>query len=354
MADRVRYEPLSIDLDLSQPDLGHPGLPGLWDALLKLRPIRDGVLCCIDCWERKGRAEWMYLREPEGRREAVHRNPAIGSHRTSEGESDEHKALKERYARKATEIGLRVTVEARAAHGKRITDLLIEGAGKPLGCEFQLSTITAQTIRRRADIARSDGITPFWTTDSLEVPLQHRAPWSRIGKTTAARIANGTQMLVTGGVQVVESELCGRRHPRCPVTSRRPCGQLHLYTAPARGVHLDDLILGAATGRYQLRELTTRRGKNFWWMPAADLERLLDDRSGAQAPDDDAAPAGPRPVASCHYRGLRVSEQTPMNYQPTPGQCGAGQTPCGADARLYPGGWRCDEHRPSTPIWERH
>ncbi|MFF2954304.1 hypothetical protein ACFVVU_23540 [Kitasatospora sp. NPDC057965] len=29
-------------------------------------------------------------------------------------------------------------------------------------------------------------------------------------------------------------------------------------------------------------------------------------------------------------------------------RCGAGKGPCGADARLYPAGWRCPAHTPAA------
>ena len=31
-----------------------------------------------------------------------------------------------------------------------------------------------------------------------------------------------------------------------------------------------------------------------------------------------------------------------------PPTCDTGRPRCGAPARLYPAGWRCDQHRPST------
>lgn len=36
----------------------------------------------------------------------------------------------------------------------------------------------------------------------------------------------------------------------------------------------------------------------------------------------------------------------PVITPDVPGICHAGRTPCGADARLYPGGWFCGQHRP--------
>lgn len=50
-----------------------------------------------------------------------------------------------------------------------------------------------------------------------------------------------------------------------------------------------------------------------------------------------------------HQLDLRLLRPVPgFVRQPPPTQpCGAGVTPCGAEpARLYPCGWRCDDHAP--------
>lgn len=40
--------------------------------------------------------------------------------------------------------------------------------------------------------------------------------------------------------------------------------------------------------------------------------------------------------------------QPPQLRVVAPHVCEAGVTPCGKPARLYPAGWRCDEHAPRT------
>jgi hypothetical protein len=317
MSHSVWHQRLGISLNLTLPDLGHPTRPGLWEQLLDARPIGPGILRCMGrCYERNPNGpEWMYLRERDGRREAVHLNPGAEANHAGEGESDEHKAFKERICRVTERAGFEAIAEDRAKHGKRITDVLVRGAGGLLlGCEVQLSRVTAQTITRRANVARADGITPFWTTDRLEVPLDNRVPWSRVGKTTYQRIVAGTDLLVTGGVRVVEAERCGRRGPRCPVTRGRPCGRLHAYLEPARGVQLDRLVVGAAAQAYKVLEIPkTRGGANFHWLTAADLARFLDDQAGRPAPDDGGTQARPAELVPkpldfvCDYRGTRRS-----------------------------------------------
>lgn len=43
-----------------------------------------------------------------------------------------------------------------------------------------------------------------------------------------------------------------------------------------------------------------------------------------------------------------TAPQPPIVRPPTPGQCSAGQTPCGKPARFYAAGWRCDQHSPAA------
>jgi hypothetical protein len=42
------------------------------------------------------------------------------------------------------------------------------------------------------------------------------------------------------------------------------------------------------------------------------------------------------------------AEQWAANHA---GTCGAGVQPCGKTARLYPAGWRCEEHAPKATNW---
>lgn len=46
-------------------------------------------------------------------------------------------------------------------------------------------------------------------------------------------------------------------------------------------------------------------------------------------------------------RGIAI--QPPPYPKSTPYECETGNPVCGQKARLYAAGWRCDQHRPSTP-----
>lgn len=123
------------------------------------------MLQCIDSDHPAGAPPWLYLRVNEhGIREARHISGV--EHRPSAGESDEHKALKERIVRAAESGGFEAKTEQRAKHRKRQTDVVVQGNRVVLGFEPQLSPITAATVRRRSEIAIDDGITPAWMVSS--------------------------------------------------------------------------------------------------------------------------------------------------------------------------------------------
>lgn len=60
--------------------------------------------------------------------------------------------------------------------------------------------------------------------------------------------------------------------------------------------------------------------------------------------------AKPTPPPLPGQLGLELDlEPTPAaEEKPPPRTCDTGRPRCGAPARLYPAGWRCDLHRPRT------
>ncbi|MET8909497.1 hypothetical protein [Micromonospora sp. NPDC004551] len=286
MAEAVRHMRLGIDLNLSRADLGHPELPGLWQEL-RSRVIHAGELRCMGTCYRNDPdcPEWMYLKgNPDGTglRQAVHLNHSAAKNHPTAVESDKHKALKERVATVSERAGFSVEVEARSETGKRVTDVLVRGAGGlKLGHELQVSKLSVSTMKKRIQIARQDQVLPMWTTDNPAVQVEHRAPWATIPSTNAGWVRAGTELLVSGGARTAEIERCGRRDARCPVTRGRPCGQLHVYLEAARGLNLDDLVVGAASGEWRSLEQADTRGRSlYYWVTSDDLERYLNDRGG--------------------------------------------------------------------------
>jgi len=387
MAQGVFYVVRSIELNLTRDDLGHPDLPGLWDEVYPSRNLARDSLQCIQCLqEYPGCPEYMFLRIRKGKREAVHHNKNIRDHPALE--SDAHKALKNRIAVAAQKGGFKADIESRAGHGRRRTDVLIRGThGFQLGCEAQISHITAGAVRKRTAIAWQDDITLLWTTNNPKAALIDLAPWARIDKMPWHDITNAAELPVRGGVRSLAIIKCERLGEICPDKKlRRRCRGWHPKWN-ARGISLDNLIVNAAAQlevplQYQPTP-TSRRG--YWyWVTYEDRDRYLEvtrdtpvaepirergDHNGGNHEIDSKElsrvctygrnewqPTSPTlrdsgvPITGPSFRlsedsavdGLSVHRSIARR-----GHC----VICGiSGARLYPGGWRCRDHRSKTEL----
>lgn len=260
-------------LDLSQLDLGVSELPGLWEQLHG--KCKSGTLQCIDPDHPAGAPPWLYLRENEdGTREARHIN--CPEHTTS-GESDEHKALKERIAKAAESGGFEAIVEDSPKHRRRRTDVLVRGAGVEIGFEPQLSPITAATVRRRSKVATDDGITPAWMTNSRTSKVIDQAPWARIDRKPWNEYLSDTELPVRGGVRALRIEECARMGTVCPdKKAGRPCRGWHGSWSDARALErFDDLVIKAAARELVPVNVQRTAHRSVWfWVPASDLEKV--------------------------------------------------------------------------------
>lgn len=384
----IWHVPLGRKLDLTREDLGVPSIPDLWDRLRSdKRPVADRGLQCLTCKEERPHApEWMYLREhSDGAREAVHFNPSIGAH-PAKTESDEHKAYKERIATIGETAGFQVAVED-AGIGRR-TDVTVHGLGIDVGWEVQLSTITDATVRDRARTAWNAGLTPSWMTSAKQLSeLLRHAPWSLTNFTPWREIRSGKAIQIRGGARQLRMEHCSRIPGPCPVKKRGKCDSWHGQWRVANPT-LDDLVRGSASGEWVPVIVPQSRWNNRWWVRPEDRDTYAESVGGLPTEDDlrrGHAKAGHSVLSTaameriCRYgeggtfipRRRVVHDQgqsvdasavtvshpvarppkptiVPPSPEITPGRCSAGVTPCGAPARLYPAGWRCEAHRPGA------
>lgn len=383
MASSVYHVGLDLELNLTEPDLGYPEIPGLWERLrADRRPVMERQLQCMQCREaRPDCPEWMFLTERDGIRFASHHNDAIGDHPSNE--SDQHKAFKERIARAAELGGFNVEVEDRAAHGRRRTDVLVKGAGDLLvGHEVQLAYASLTSVKKRTKVARNDGITSLWTTVDSKRDFINHVPWAQTDNFPWKYISEGRNLQIRGGVRSLEMERCDLRNPNpCPVRVRGKCGQLHGKWVPTFPYQLDDLVRDTAAGEYVPVIVVGKKLNRRWWVRAQDRDRYTDS-AGELLSEDDlqrrrqpkvVEPATPRPLDDeCRYgqdSGIRsaprpardsddsdVPVMTEAARWPTPPPvrapiqrdvCGVGPGPCGnSPARLYASGWRCEDHKP--------
>lgn len=387
MTHSVYHRELGLALNLSLPDLGHPEVPGLWEALrADKRDVSDRGLQCMECMTaRPSCPEWMVLVERDGRRFARHHNPAIADHATNE--SDEHKAYKERVIKAAETGGFRAEPENRSADGKRRTDVLVAGGVRTIGWEVQLSYAGLDSVRNRAALARRDGITPLWATVDPARDFIDRVPWARLEDLSWRQVIDPSRdLLVHGGLQKFSEFVCDWSIPTpCPVKGRGRCFKRHPRWEVRRRVHLDDLVRASAAGEYVPVVMPGKRMRR-WWVTNADRDRYL-DAGGVLLPEGEhkrereqrvRTPLEVRPLdLACHYgedSGFRApptpirddgipvvaattieaSPKAPARPPASRGTCAAladradaGRL-CGATARLYACGWRCDTHRPGA------
>ncbi|MFB7382493.1 hypothetical protein [Kitasatospora purpeofusca] len=389
-------------LDLDREDLGHPAHPGLWERLVgDRRPVDQRGLHCPDCRAARGARAWMYVFERQGLRIAAHHNP----HRSPSAGSEVREAYRERYVRAAESAGHTAEVGVVDADGRRRTDVLVTGAGgQRYGFEPQLSYLSAETARSRDAAARADGITAVWHTVDPRSPLIDEVHWTRTDDLPAAAVRAERDLLVRGGVRALTLELCDRMPTPCPTRRLGSCGRRHARWGP-RPRQFDDLVRDIAAGSCVPLTVRAGRGVHRFWSSVEDREAFLDS-GGTLAPADEAdasaagaagaadraaaphrsAASGPRPHSRrdsrCvvdrrdrtdwaerrhrRFAALPARDSGEAIWVPEPaaaparilrpeiapvrrGVCSAGHGPaCGHRARLYPGGWFCEGHRPGA------
>ena len=365
-------------LDLTEPDLGVAGGAVLLERLLADRrlPVAVRGLTCAEICERLGYTEPMYLYRRRGRVVASHtRSDAQDRHRGG-GESDEHKAYKERAVRAAEEGGHQATAERASGDRKVRSDVLIRGAnGVLLGFESQLSPVNPREIAARDAAARRAGLVDAWQTDSRALAEALVVPWLRTDKLPFELIVRRDSPLpFRGGVRRIDLVRCDERFPGpCPRKGTGKCGRWHPTTRPSE-VPFDPFIRDAASGLYVRATVKVKRTAYEFWTPAADYAAYRDVTAGEKPPSVEY----PRQAKSvmgdgdptCRVRTPAVDNAHDVPLADIPGtraprsklagtltaagstlyrgQCGAGVTKCGAPARFYACGWRCDRHRPGA------
>lgn len=311
MTHSVYHRELGVALNLTLPDLGHPGLPGLWERLrADKRDVADRGLQCMECMTaRPNCPEWMVLVERDGRRFARHHNPGIADHATNE--SNEHKAYKERVIKAAELGGFRAEPENRSADGKRRTDVLVAGGTQDVGWEIQLSYATLDSVRSRANLARRDDIAPLWATVDPTRDFIDKVPWALLRGMEWQFVARSPAIPVRGGVRTLQFWRCDNRRRPCPVKGVGGCGLLHEEWLRANDITLDDLVRSSASGAYVpvvLPGKTSRR----WWITAEDRARFLDN--GGVLLDEGE-----------HKHPRTVTRESPAAEKPNDPECRYGQ-----------------------------
>ncbi|MFJ5684297.1 hypothetical protein [Streptomyces sp. NPDC093099] len=295
MANGVWHTGYGIEINLSLPDLGHPGRPDLLGEITASVADRDPQLLeCLahhdgrDCLsESGGKSPWMFIRRGRvgGRRPLVASHLPV-THKATLAESEQHKATKERIVETASRYGLEADADVPTADRRSISDALVTGPGGiRIGWEIQYHHLSPSSVHRRSANAVQHDITPLWVAKDRTASLIDRAPWARVDDMPWRDIADGKEMVICGGyrhLQVWRCVACSERH--CLLTDGAGhCGEVHsdwflpaLRLPEKKAVHLEDLVLSSATGEsvpvYVPNRGSGRAGRHMW-MSAADCDR---------------------------------------------------------------------------------
>ncbi|MET8248311.1 hypothetical protein ABZV31_30240 [Streptomyces sp. NPDC005202] len=304
MANGVWHTRYGIEINLSLPDLGHPGRPELLREITASITDRDPQLLeCLahhegrECQsEAGGKSPWMFIRRGRvgGRRPLVASHLPV-THKPTPAESAQHKATKERVVETAARYGLDSEAEVPVADRRSVTDAVVAGpSGIRIGWEIQYHHISPSSVHRRSVNAVENGITPLWVAKDRTASLIDRAPWARVDLPWKD-IADGKEMVIRGGYRHLQVWKCipsSDRH--CLVgEGAGHCGAIHAdWFVPAlcvpekKPVHIEDLVLQSATGEsvpvYVPSRGNGRAGRHMW--VSADDRMLWEEIVGERSP----------------------------------------------------------------------
>lgn len=339
------------------------------------------LIKCAKCWLKYSSEQWL---SPK----VNHLGTRILAHQPGEGRPDhayeavegpEHRAWKSHYVLIGEDEGFTTEVESRTPDGNTISDVALTGT-LTIDCQHQHSpfnTTHRYSAPERTRLAAAAGRTSMWHTTSRKVRGQ--VPILRTKNPPLAVIESlNYRHDFEGGIYRIEIYKCDVRWGHeCPDRKFSGCGRPH-----ARGqlttAHLDDVLRGAPVGKFMpMYDVEVIRAPRFFWTDAASYvqylayvgaldpmpllggtrteQRKSRARSGeghSRAKEQElnsrrekAASFVPRdPGAS----SVEEPEKpiAPTNTRPTRGVCDTGRPLCGAPARLYAAGWRCEQHVP--------
>lgn len=283
-----------------------------------IRVENRGLQCAGVCRDA-GVVAWMYLRQVNGQRQAVHQH-AEDEARHHAPEGPEHRAYKDRIVRVARAAGHAADTEVRARGGRIITDALVDGPdGIRIGWEIQLSTAEANgpsSVRERARKAINRGITPAWHTDRRDYAERNDTAWTRSDKLPAQVIAKTGDLRVVSGFRLLDFWRCDVTAFReCPKNGwRRRCGKTHTTPKP-RDVLFDDLVRKTAAGLIVPLEYRNGSRTHRFWVPAQDRDRYLDTTGDQRGDEEGLRPASSASAArpTCRPRErIEVSRAVPV------------------------------------------
>jgi hypothetical protein len=336
---------------------------------------------CAKCWELYREVQWL-------RTYSTSRGTRVVSHQPGESrpdhayepiETEEHRAFNDRAFLIGDAEGYNPRREAWASNMKTRADVLLTGT-LTIAYEHQHSPFSSTgrySAPERTRLAAAVGRTAMWHSTSDKVRGQ--VPILRTdGGLPPKVIANPNyRHEFRGGIYRIEVYTCTVRNGfECPNGKFSGCGKPHARGQVTAG-QLDDVLRGAPVGAYMpVMDAQVLRAPRFFWTDMASYGQYLAYIASPAAP----LGAGSRGPSELTRKGGRVGhsrakeaqleamraeavdlatpprEAGPASHlvapaipRTVPGVCDTGRPKCGGPARFYPAGWRCDDHRPTTP-----
>lgn len=335
---------------------------------------------CAKCWELYREVQWL-------RTYNTGRGTRVVSHQPGESRPDhdyepvetaEHRAYNTRAFTIGEAEGYKPRREAWAPNMKTRADVLLTGT-LTIAYEHQHSPFSSTgrySAPERTRLALAVGRTPMWHATSDKV--RGLVPILRTDGGLPLKVIENPNYRheFRGGIYRIDIYTCTvREGHECPNGKFAGCGKPHARGTVTAG-QLDDVLRGAPVGAYMpLVDVQVIRAPRFFWTDRASYDQYL---AYIASPDTlpllDGAPASPARTQSGSRSGhSRIKEAeleamraraldlpepenrtrrlvAPAIPRPVPGICDTGRPKCGQPARLYPAGWRCDGHRPTSYV----
>ncbi|MFD8200023.1 hypothetical protein [Streptomyces sp. NPDC059701] len=328
---------------------------------------------CAKCWELYRDVQWLKTYNLRGTRVISHQpGESRPDHAYEAVEAPEHRAWNERVFVIGGKEGFNPRKEAWAPDMKTRADVLLTGT-LTIAYEHQHSPFSSTgrySAPERTRLAAAVGRTAMWHSTSDKVRGQVPILRTDGGLPPRVILNPNYRHEFRGGIYRIEIYTCTvREGHECPSGKFSGCGKPHARGQVTAG-QLDDVLRGAPIGAYMpVADAQVLRAPRFFWTDAASYGQYLAYISSPAAPQ----PGGPTVRAAWTRRGHRgghsrakeaaleamraqavelsvQAQRAPSPSPPASGVCDTGRPRCGAPARFYPAGWRCDDHRP-TSFW---
>jgi hypothetical protein len=310
MRSAIRYVPEDIELDLAEPDLGHPEGRAILERHYRQsgqsRPEYNRYRPAFVCLRHDGGTNpGLFMKKIGEHWWACHyEQSSCGSMRVPAPLSDEHKRQVEYWARAAEDAGWSVELECARPAGPR-PDALIHGL-VDTGVEVQRHSMTAPAAVTRSRKAAQGKFLDVWFTSRTPAPkwayrvpsvMELSLPWDVVPRRRTATAA---------GLRVIEPARCSQENfHRCPESQGRRCGQYHPKEGPWRNLLIDDVAARAPAGEIVPMQFRRSARRNDVYLVSPSSLALYEELTGTKAGlsfgpvADAAAPARPAGEVAC-------------------------------------------------------